>query len=334
MSADVASPGLVLFRAAAGPRLGFGHLIRCRSLARALGTRFVVSLRGSEWTRARAASLGATLVSVADATALANLGASLVVIDDPSPAAAERWLVRARRAGLPVASVHDLGTAYLPSDLVIDGTVRARSASSARRLTGPAYAILDPALAKARRRHTRGAAVQVLIALGGGGHVLTGARALTAALQRSLPGCNVRVATGFSAAATLPNLPFGRWVAAPLGLADELAAADAAIVAGGMTAYEACALGVPTVAVALNAPQHVTVRGLARAGAVIDGGRLTARGAARVAALLAGLLSDAPAASAQGRAARQVVDGHGAVRVAARLRRVAGQRPAGARHAA
>lgn len=335
MSAPVAFPGLVLFRAAAGPRIGFGHLMRCRSLARALGARLVVSLRGSDSTRERAASLGASLVAVPDDMALANLGASLVVIDDPSQVAAARWLTRARRAGVPVASVHDLGAAYLPSDLVIDGTVRAGSRAPSRAcLLGPAYAILDPALVRTPRRRSRSAAPRVLIALGGGAHVLSGARALTAQLQRALPGSDVRVATGFSATATLPALPFGRWIAAPHGLAGALASADAAIVAGGMTAYEACALGVPTVAVALNAPQHITVRGLARAGALIDGGRLNTSGAGRVASLLARLLRNSAAAAAQGRTARFLVDGDGARRVAVVLRALARQPQRGARHAA
>jgi len=42
----------VVFRVAAGPRLGFGHLVRCRSLARALGVTPRVWLRGSAATRA------------------------------------------------------------------------------------------------------------------------------------------------------------------------------------------------------------------------------------------------------------------------------------------
>ena len=36
----------ILFRAPAGARRGFGHLVRCRSLARALGVRPLISLRG------------------------------------------------------------------------------------------------------------------------------------------------------------------------------------------------------------------------------------------------------------------------------------------------
>jgi hypothetical protein len=52
------SPLRVLFHAAAGPRLGFGHLVRCRSLARALGVDARVSIRGSAATRVAAALAG------------------------------------------------------------------------------------------------------------------------------------------------------------------------------------------------------------------------------------------------------------------------------------
>ena len=48
----------VVFQAAAGPRLGFGHLVRCRSLARALGLTPRVWVRGSAATRAAARALG------------------------------------------------------------------------------------------------------------------------------------------------------------------------------------------------------------------------------------------------------------------------------------
>ena len=48
----------ILFRVAAGPRLGFGHLMRCRSLARALAVPPVVSLRGALATRRAAQARG------------------------------------------------------------------------------------------------------------------------------------------------------------------------------------------------------------------------------------------------------------------------------------
>ena len=46
----------VVFRVAAGPRLGFGHLVRCRAIARALGVEPRVSIRGTAATRRAGAS--------------------------------------------------------------------------------------------------------------------------------------------------------------------------------------------------------------------------------------------------------------------------------------
>ena len=61
--AKLRAPLRVLFRAAAGPRRGFGHLVRCRSLARALGVRPLVC---AAWQRHaaddRALALGCDVV--------------------------------------------------------------------------------------------------------------------------------------------------------------------------------------------------------------------------------------------------------------------------------
>ena len=323
MSPQPVPAGPIVFCTAAGPRIGFGHLVRCRSLARALGVEPVVVLRCRPATRQRAAALGGVLVDVDGVAGLRRLKPSLVVIDDPSPAHAARWLVRARRAGVPVASVHDLGLAYIASDLLVDGGVRPGAAPSGSTLmAGPAYAILDPSIERARRTRRRARAGRVLVALGGGHHVLTAAAQLSAALARRLPHADVRVARGFAARGELPALAHATWIDAPGGLARELSEASVAVVAGGVTLYEACALGVPVVAVAVTAAQHRTVRALARQGAVIDGGRppLGATGAEAVARAVVHLLTHRVSRAEQARAARGIVDGKGAARVAARLR--------------
>ncbi|MEZ5284175.1 MAG: hypothetical protein R2712_05070 [Vicinamibacterales bacterium] len=81
---------------------------------------------------------------------------------------------------------------------------------------------------------------------------------LSAALAARMPG-EIHVACGF-AGTPAPALPHGHWIDAPDGLAGELARASVAIVAGGVTLYEACALGVPVVGLAVTAAQHQTVR--------------------------------------------------------------------------
>jgi UDP-2,4-diacetamido-2,4,6-trideoxy-beta-L-altropyranose hydrolase len=319
------TPGMtVVFRVAAGPRVGFGHLVRCRSLARALDVAPAVSIRGTAETRARARRLGWQVLP-AGRRELDRVRPAVLVIDDPCQAAAAAWVRAARRRGIAVASIHDLGLAPVAADLSVDGSV-GRTASCGRRtrLRGPRFAVLDPAVAAVRRRSpATGGRPRLLIALGGGIRGQRHAVALGRALTTARPGLAVRVAAGFTTMAPGMGAARVRTVWAPNGLAGELRRATVAIVAGGVTLYEACALGVPVVAAAVTAPQAATVRAMSRAGAAVSGGRLDRdRDARRVAAAAAALLDDAAARRRIGRRARVLVDGQGARRVAAALRRL------------
>lgn len=311
----------VVFAVAAGPRLGFGHLLRSRALARALRVTWRVCLRGTTPTRRAARRLGAELVSWR--TVSARQRVALLVVDDPSGRVAANWVARARRQSVPVASVHDLGIGEVAADIVVDGSVhRTPPRSNAPALRGPAYAILDPAIATTRR--TTPAHERVLIALGGGAHIRVVAERLCREIARRRPGVELRLARGFSSHVPAPALPHGRWIQAPNGLAAELGGATVAIVAGGVTLAEACAIGVPTVAAAVTAAQTQAIRALHRASAVVDAGRLRAdvTSARVVAAHAVALLADTKRQRALSRRASAVIDGRGAMRVAARLRSV------------
>jgi spore coat polysaccharide biosynthesis predicted glycosyltransferase SpsG len=323
----------VLFAVAAGPRIGFGHLVRCRSLARALGIPPVVAIRGTATTRRRASSTGWHVVNPMHGRTQRASAPDVVVVDDPSAAAARAWVRWARARGVPVATVHDLGIGASTADLVIDGTIAPVRAGMGRfgTLRGPEYMMLDPGIRalRGRRRGRRGFALQrrrtapvVLIALGGGRTTALASR-LARDMAGRAGGADIQVVAGFVPPARLPRLPRGRWIAATGGLVRALATATVAIVAGGVTLYEACALGVPTVALALNAAQHVTVRGVSRRGATIDGGIAGERGVLRsqsVATAVERLLADAPARRRLAAAGRRLVDGRGVFRVAARIR--------------
>jgi spore coat polysaccharide biosynthesis predicted glycosyltransferase SpsG len=137
----------ILFRAPAGARRGFGHLVRCRSLARALGVRPLISLRGDAAVEETALALGCDVVRGGPVTLLESLAPDVLVVDDPVTANAKRWIAAGRRAGCLVVSVHDLGLGCLDADLVIDGSVTL-NARARRGLTpaGPEFALLDPSL--------------------------------------------------------------------------------------------------------------------------------------------------------------------------------------------
>lgn len=326
----------VLFRVAAGPQVGFGHLARSRSLARALGVPRLVSVRGSLRTRATASSLEWTLVDASSDLALDARRLDLIVVDDPNRDEAIKWIRKARRIGVPVASVHDLGHAIVDSDLVIDGSISpVASAITPSALRGPSYTILDPSVSRLRAEERRPVAGRVLIALGGGSHVYSLAGKLSRALAERLPSIDLHVAGGFAPPRHLPALTRGSWITASDGLANELSEASAAIVAGGITLYEACALGVPVIAMPVTAAQHVSTRAFALRGAALDAGwPTTEQSIARVADAVVALCENARLGQRLSQQASQLIDGNGVVRVADALRRLGNGERMEATHAA
>jgi spore coat polysaccharide biosynthesis predicted glycosyltransferase SpsG len=327
----------MMFRVAASPRIGFGHLVRAVHLARAAGVEPLVSIRGGGNVEGTARRLGATPLA-GGAASLIRPGLALLVIDDPSRTAATPWLRAARRAGVRVASIHDAGIAPLPSDLAIDGSVGARRVpalglgAAACRL-GPAYAVLSPDLTRvaAGRREAPGRPGTVVIGLGGGRHAAAGAviaRQLRSELARRPPARRPRVLLSLGlrvdGALAPARLPSGVTVVAPSRFREALAAASVAIVAGGTTLYEACALGTPAVAVPVVPGQRAPIRRVVRSRlAVATSGPAGAVGSARWARTAVdaalGLLADPRRRDAMSRRGRAAVDGRGAERVAAAI---------------
>ena len=198
------APARFLFRVAAGPRIGFGHLMRVRALARALNVPPLVSLRGGARARRTVVRLGFQL---ADGVDLASI--DVVIVDDPSTRQANAWLIRAKRAGAATVTIHDFGTGGRAADLLIDGRLNARPfRGHATTLCGPRFAILHPRLlaARATRRLRRAPRrPRVLIALGGGSHVFSVVQPLVHDIARRCPGavilCGCRVLSAAPAVA-------------------------------------------------------------------------------------------------------------------------------------
>lgn len=314
----------VVFRVAAGPRQGFGHLSRATVLARALGATAHLSLRGGRQAAAVARARGWTLASGSPRAVLARLAPDLLVIDDPRARAAASWLGAARAAGVPVASIHDLGREHLASDLTIDGSLNLPDGVAPDALVGPRHAVIDPAFASTAGRRRGAGHPRVLVALGAGPRRRMAGR-IARAIRAACPDARVRVAGGFVAAGR-PDDGI-EWLP-PLGsLRDELGGATVAVVGGGVTLYEACAAGVPTVGVWVVSAQRPTVRAGAHLGAVVEGGDgRAAATAGRVAREVAGLLDSRNTRESLAIRSRAVVDGLGTGRVVAALRALA-QKP-------
>ncbi|HYE85067.1 MAG TPA: hypothetical protein VEA16_01840, partial [Vicinamibacterales bacterium] len=164
----------------------------------------------------------------------------------------------------------------------------------------------------------------IVIALGGGHHISAAIdlahriiRRDSRALVRIVTGVAGSRRSGSSRIRMLPLLPH---------LGGELARCTVAVVGGGVTAYEACCLATPAVAVAVAPAQRRAIRAFAARGALIDGGSLGpnfSRAAATVASQVDTLMSAPGRRRAVGRAAARIVDGRGALRVARALRRLA-----------
>jgi UDP-2,4-diacetamido-2,4,6-trideoxy-beta-L-altropyranose hydrolase len=333
------SASSVVFRVAGGPRLGFGHIVRAIALAKAMQVSPRMSVRGTAETKKVAHRLGAVVKDQSLAGVLARGDVRLLVIDDPDTQASADALALARRHGAMVASVHDLGLAPIASDLAIDGSLavirKVWPATDA--LLGPRYAVLDPSLLTAgpsvgqsMRSQSEGR-LRVLVSLGGGPRVTAGLRIARAVAEAS-PDTWVTLAAGFSARALATKHPRVRLLESPSWLRSELARVDVAVLAGGVTLYEAALLGVPSVALAVVPAQMPTIRAFERVGASIAAGWLPSRDRAaaertraKAVQAVGALLADEEKRRAMAVQGQQQVDGRGALRVAAALKRLMDQ---------
>jgi spore coat polysaccharide biosynthesis predicted glycosyltransferase SpsG len=314
----------VLFRVAAGPRRGFGHLVRSLSLARAMGVRPLLSLRGPAEVLDTAIALGSDVLTDGSPRSVRLLRPDVLVVDDPIASAARPWVAAARSTGTVVVTIHDLGIGFTGGDVVIDGSVTRRAKVPPARvgLTGARYAILDPALALAKGRRAADSGRRVLVALGGGPRREI-AKSIAEAITAADPRAQIRIAGGFAVEPAAPTSNV-TWINPRRGLGDELSRATVAVVGGGVSLYEACALGVPTVSVPVVASQTPTVRAFARHGAAV-GMPLRAAGDETAAEVIA-LLDDPRRRAILRRRSMRLVDGRGAVRAAAAVLSFAGRR--------
>ena len=319
----------ILFRAAAGPRRGYGHLVRCRSLARALGVRPLIALRGGPRVAETAVALGCDVITGSASSVLRRVAPDVLIVDDPIAADARRWMRAGRRAGSLIVSIHDLGLGCLDADLVIDGSITKNArARNGLTLAGPKYAVLDPALLEEVRaarlqavyaEHERDP-YEVLVALGGGPRAEL-ANDIAEAIVEASPHARVRIAGGFNGISRQEAARIA-WIGPSRNLHVEMSRASVAVVGGGVSLYEACAHGVAAVGVPVVAAQRPTVSAFVKRG--------VARGITRgpvspesVAAECAELLTDEAMRRHMARMGQRLIDGRGAFRAAAAVSRLA-----------
>lgn len=340
----------VAVRADAGPVIGSGHVMRGLTLAAALRDRgatvcfLCADGTGHLGDRIQGAGFGlqrlpAGLAEADDAAAtqaalraaFGAAGCDLLVVDHYGLGVA--WESMLRPACRSIAAIDDLADRPHDVDLLLDQNLGRQALEysrllppHARRLIGPAFALLRPEFAAARsaslaRRAGIGRWRHLLVSLGGGDPQQATLQVVHALARCALPAdASVTVVLGALAAsrdavaAALPALPCAtRLLVDVTDMAALLAEADLAIGAAGGSAWERCCLGLPSLLLVLASNQRPGTQALAAAGAALP---------------LAGV-DDLPAAldhlAAPGRlaamsaAAAAVTDGLGAARVAEAL---------------
>jgi len=286
-----------------------GHVARCLALAQAWqdggGDAWVVSREVPASWRRRLEREGVAVVAPERATELPR--AEWCVIDgyhfDETDLGGATAL--GRRLAVVVDHGHGPG---VPADLVVDQNLGARAAASTPSLLGPRYALLRrelrTALGGARPAGGRGPTTELslLVSLGG------------------LPGSAAEAfAERVLADPRLVALSVRR-LQHVADVAPELLAADLALAAGGSTAWELCAFGVPAVLFAVADNQEAVAVGLSDEGAALYAGRLAEANAPEVADLVARLAGDEGLRRAITGRATALVDGRGAPRVATAMR--------------
>lgn len=333
----------IALRADASRTLGLGHLRRCLALAHALAAHgatvlFVtrdLGLDSASMVQAdgfRAIGLPASTDLRTDASetvaALRAMEPETVIVD--SYAFGSAWH-RAVREGLRcrIGAIADMADRPLAPDLLIDhnfaedhrAKYRGRLAGEVPILGGPRFALLGPAYADAKRYDFSPAVGSVGVFMGGTDEPDHSTTALAALDDAGYDGPVEVVVTGAN-----PNLPALRAAVSRRpqtrlsldlpDLAAFFARHDLQIGAGGGAAWERCCIGVPTLLVSVAGNQDAVVPGLARLGAAVRAG---SSDRAVIASGLRELISDADRRRALAERSRELVDGRGSRRVAARL---------------
>lgn len=330
-----------VFRADATPEIGAGHISRCLTLANVLRSRgheciFAVG-SGSVETVPALGESGFSILLVDDLTSttfLDGMNTNLLVVDHYGlDISFER---RCRAHANSILVIDDLANRTHDCDYLLDVTPGRTHEEYAPLvppgavfLLGPQYALLGFEFALYRgaalhRRRSSRKIETIVVALGmtDPGDTTTLACEATSALAEH-PNTTIvlgRAAPAFDRVArAVSGQTAMRLVEGTQDMAGLLSSADLAIGAGGVSAFERCCLGLPTIMICTADNQRANAQGLADHGAVKYLGDSQGVDAGTLAATMSKLISDSTARREMALAAARVCDGRGSARVAAAL---------------
>ncbi len=320
----------ILIRADAGRSIGIGHFGRCAAVAKALlrHANLRVTLATSEDGLSFVASYfpeDVAVVSLGSEASASDVLARLATSDQTPDViyldrygATADWEAAAKAAGIPLVVLDDLDEAR-----TADAIVRPLPGAPGR-YSGPAFLPLSRDLAReapANRERPR-----LNICFGGSDPTGETAKALEAVSTLNHidvdvvigPGAKVDPATLDRASAS-PNITLHH---APdqSTLADLIATADLALGAGGVMQWERMCLGVPSIVVEVADNQRPQVAWMRENGLIETLGWHADVTASDMHRAIEALVADTVRRATMANAGRGIVDGRGAIRIAALLR--------------
>lgn len=328
----------ILLRADGSSTLGGGHVLRCLALALALRDQgytpvfACAELDPALEQRVREAGFDIFVLDARqDARHCAELvgraAYAAVVVDHYGLNTAWEQQLRAVCALLVV--VDDFSQRPHIADLVVDGNAGSaasyagRLSPDATLLAGPAYALLRPEFARARALRggpASGARSRVLVCFGSADEanetakVLEGLAGYPGQLEVVIGGANPHRSALLRQVADMPN---ARALVDVQDMAECLRHADVAIGAAGVSSWERCALGVPSLVAILADNQRGVARELEQLGVAQVLGEYRALAPADYRRALDA--ADEQCLGQMAHRAWQVVDGGGPARVAAAM---------------
>jgi spore coat polysaccharide biosynthesis predicted glycosyltransferase SpsG len=329
---------LLWIRTSAGPSIGFGHLKRAMTLAQALAdccTPLFLIDDHDCWSREQLLSQEIPF-SAAPLEKLWGLRPepAAILIDTRVTDGLELLIAAARQRGIPVVSIHDLGLALLPSDVLVDGSIAPATDSPSPKseiFRGALYMVLDASFCRLHRmpKPISEKIKSVWVNLGGGD-----SRRYFLKIMHGLRSWGRELTvTGAPGFASWGQESLGRQDWRPLQfhwetgeIARSLYEADLAITAGGLSAYESLCSGTPLMALSYDAHQQRTIGALSEMGACVDLGSGDALDSSVLPDLLSPLETNRAERQRLSSCGKQIVDGRGCERVADIIRQQVEQR--------
>jgi UDP-2,4-diacetamido-2,4,6-trideoxy-beta-L-altropyranose hydrolase len=344
----------VAIRVDASVTIGGGHVMRCITLAdeiRAIGGNAHFLCRQlTDFLRSHILATGHRLTMLPSRPSVAEsdlphsrwLGVSQEQDAEDSRAALRDrpcWLVvdhygldarweteLAPHAGC-ILAIDDLADRFHQCQALLDQNLRqdgdkaydGKLPPKTRRLVGPRYALLRPGFRVPAQVQGMGSPPRLNLFFGS-----TDPLGMTLTALEALRGMDVAVDVIAGAdnplrdaiAALCQTMPQASLHVQPRDFAALLGRADLALGAGGSASWERCCLGLPTLIVSIANNQSSGTKALARAGAAIDLGEAGSVSTRRIADAVGELLSNPKRLAAMRAAAKGLVDGRGAERVA------------------